>query len=99
LPLRELLEVLLGPEAKRRLMLRQLSNEELFRLYGGDLALRLHNAKNLSDTRGMLARFKEYLNGYPPSGTLAKAFLTQFANRKPRTLYRYAQMLRVFMRW
>jgi integrase/recombinase XerD len=99
LPLRELLEVLLGPEAKRRLMLRQLSNEELFRLYDGDLVLRLHNAKNLSDTRRMLARFKEYLNGYPPSGPLAKAFLAQFANRKPRTLYRYAQMLRVFMKW
>lgn len=35
----------------------------------------------------------------PPSPELAKGFLAQYTNRKPRTLYRYAQMIRVFMKW
>ena len=80
-------------------MLRHLNNDNLFELYDSDLVLRLRNAKNLSDTRKMLTRFKEYLNGYRPSPELAKAFLSQFADKKPRTLYRYAQMIRVFMKW
>ena len=97
--LRELLEAVLGPEGRRRLMLRHLDKDNLFKLYDSDLVLRLRNAKNLSDTRKMLTRFKEYLNGYPPSPELTKGFLSQFANRKPRTLYRYTQMIRVFMKW
>ena len=72
-------------------MLRHLDNNDLFKLYDNDLVLRLRNAKNLSDTRKMLAKLKEYLNGCPPSPELAKGFLSQFANRKPRTLYRYTQ--------
>ena len=79
--------------------MRRMTNEELFQLYDSDLVLRLHNAKNLSDTKKMLTRFKEFLNGYPPSPELAKGFLAQYANHKPRTLYRYAQMIRVFMKW
>jgi integrase/recombinase XerD len=47
----------------------------------------------------MLTRFKEYLNDNPPSPDLAKVFLSQFANRKPRTLYRYTQMIRGFVKW
>ena len=97
--MRELLEALLGPEGRRRLQLRHMTNEDLFKLYDDDLVLRLHNAKNLSDTRRILARFKEHLNGYPPSPELAKGFLSQYVNRAPRTLYRYAQMLRVFFKW
>jgi len=97
--LRELLEAVLGPEGRRRLMLRNLDNVNLFKLYDSDLVLRLRNAKNLNDTRKMLTRLKEYLNSYPPSPELAKAFLSQFADKKPRTLYRYAQMIRVFMKW
>jgi site-specific recombinase XerD len=76
-----------------------MDNDELFKLYDSDLMLRLHNAKNLSDTRKMLARFKEYLNGYPPSPELAKGFLAQYASKKPRTLYRYSQMIKIFMKW
>jgi integrase/recombinase XerD len=97
--LRELLEALLGPEGRRRLQLRHLTNDDLFRLYDDDLVLRLRNAKNLSDTRKILARFREYLNGYPPSPELAKGFLSQYADRAPRTLYRYAMMLKVFFKW
>jgi integrase/recombinase XerD len=77
-----------------------MQNEELFKLYDSELALRLHNAKNLSDTRKILSRFLlEHLGGYPPTPEMAKAFLAQYANKKPATLYRYAQMLRVFMKW
>jgi site-specific recombinase XerD len=94
-----LIEALLGPEGRRRLMLRRMTNEGLFQLYDSDLVLRLHSPKNLSDTRKFLARFNQYLGNYPPSPDLSKSFLAQYANRKPRTLYRYAQMLRVFMKW
>ncbi|MEE9520657.1 MAG: tyrosine-type recombinase/integrase, partial [Dehalococcoidales bacterium] len=86
-------------EGRRRLALRRLSNEDLFRHYDDELVLRLHAPKNLSDTRTFLRKFKEYLGGYPPSPQLAKAFLVQYSNRKPRTLYRYAQMLKGFMKW
>ena len=80
--------------------MKHMTNEELFKLYDSELALRLHNAKNLSDTRKVLARFLlEYLKGYPPTPELAKAFLAQYADKKPRTLYRYAQMIKGFMKW
>ena len=80
-------------------MLRRVTNMELFKLYDSDLVLRLHSPKNLSDTRKFLTRFKEYLGSYPPSPEIAKSFLAQYADRKPRTLYRYVQMLRMFMKW
>jgi integrase len=76
-----------------------MKNEELFKLYDSELILRLHNKKNLRDTRTILTKFKNYLGEFPPSPELAKSFLTQYADRKPRTLYRYAQMLGSFMRW
>ena len=76
-----------------------MGNEELLQIYDSDLVLRLRNPKNLSDTRKILSRFKEYLNGFPPSPELAKGFLAQYASRKPRTLYRYAQAIKIFMKW
>jgi len=76
-----------------------MTNDELFKLYDSDLMLRLHNLKNLSDTRKILTKFKQYLNEFPPSPEVAKGFLSQYSDRKPRTLYRYAQMIRVFMKW
>ncbi|MFC1942646.1 tyrosine-type recombinase/integrase [Chloroflexota bacterium] len=79
--------------------LRQKCNDELFTLYDSDIILRLRNAKNLSDTRKILTKFKQYLNQFPPSSEIAKAFLAPFADRKPRTLYRYAQMIKAFMKW
>ena len=79
--------------------LRQKCNDELFELYDSDLILRLRNAKNLSDTRKILAKFKQFLNQFPPSSEIAKAFLAQYADRKPRTLYRYAQMIKALMNW
>jgi len=81
------------------LALRNLPNEELVRIYDSELVLKLHNQKNLRDTRNILSRFINYLGAYPPSPELAKGFLAQYADRKPRTLYRYTQMVRSFMKW
>ena len=62
--------------------------------------LRLQNKKDLSDTRKMIARYLVgYLNGLPPSPETARDFLVQFVNRKPRTLARYAKMIKGFMKW
>ena len=80
-------------------MLRNLPNTELVKLYDSELVLKLHNAKNLRDTRNTLSRFMNYLGNYPPSPELAKSFLAQYASRKVRTLYRYTQMIRGFMKW
>jgi integrase/recombinase XerD len=81
------------------LALRDKTNEDLFKLYNDDLVLRLRNPKNLSDTVTMLRHFRGYLGEYPPSPELAKSFLAQYNDRKPRTLYRYTQMIRGFMKW
>lgn len=89
----------MGLEAKRRFKLRNLTNDQLLELYDSELVLRLHNAKNLSDTRKILNRFKAYLGQFPPSAELAKGFLAPYAARQPRTLSRYAQMIKAFMRW
>ena len=84
------MEALLGAEGKRRLRLRHMQNEELLKLYDADLVMRLHNDKDLADTRKMLARFLlEYLDDFPPTPELAKGFLAQYANHKPRTLDRH----------
>jgi hypothetical protein len=71
-------------------MLRQLNKYDLFELYDSDLVLRLRNTKNLSDTRKMLARFRTYLNGRPPSPELAKRFPSQSANRERQAISRSA---------
>jgi integrase/recombinase XerD len=80
-------------------MLRNQPNTELARLYDSELVLKLHNAKNLRDMRTVLSRFMSHLGAYPPSPELAKSFLAQYTNRKVRTLYRYTQMIRGFMKW
>ncbi len=99
LPLRELLEGLLGPEGRRRLELKHMTNDQLFTLYESELMLRVRNARNLTYTKQVLARFKDYIGDYPPSPQLAKGFLAQFADRKARTFYSYAQMMKSFMKW
>ena len=47
----------------------------------------------------MLAKFHQYLNGFPPSVELAKAFQVQSVSRKPRTLARYGATIKSFMKW
>ncbi|MFC2044766.1 hypothetical protein ACFLT8_06225 [Chloroflexota bacterium] len=70
-----------------------MTNNDLFQLYDSDLVLSLHNMNNLSDTRKILAKYKQHLNEFPPSPELAKGFLAQYSDRKSRMLYRYAQMI------
>ena len=77
--------------------MRQMDNRDLFKRYDSELLLRLHNRKNLGDTRKMLGRFEVFLDGRSPSVDIAKEFLSQYADRKPRTLYRYSQMVKSFM--
>jgi hypothetical protein len=91
--------MLLGPEGRKRLELRNLPNDELFRRYNPEIALRLAAPRNLHDTRKMLERFKTFLGGFPPSASLAKAFLAQYNDSAPCTIYRYAMMTKPFMRW
>jgi integrase/recombinase XerD len=94
-----LLEAVLGPEGRRRLELRNKSNDELFTLYDADLLLRVRNARNLNNERQLLAKFQQYLNGERPSAELAKVFLSYYAGRKPATLARYAATIKSFMKW
>jgi site-specific recombinase XerD len=89
----------MGPEGRRILSLRDKTNDELFRLYTDDLTLRLHNEKNLRDTKTLLMHFQDHLSVEKPSREAAKAFLAQYAKRKARTLYRYTQVIKAFMNW
>ena len=56
LPLRELLEILLGADGRRKLRLRTKSNNELLTLYDSDLVLRVHNARTLESNRNLYRR-------------------------------------------
>ena len=47
----------------------------------------------------MLRHFKSYIGQYPPSTELAAAFLAQFKDRKPTTLYRYDSIIKSSMAW
>jgi len=82
LSLRKVLEMLLTTEAKRRLRLRNLTNDELFPLYDNELKLRVNNPRNLDNERRLLSKFRHFLNNFPPSPELAKGFLAQYTNRK-----------------
>jgi len=89
----------LGAEGRRKLKLRLKTNDELFALYDSDLILRVHNSRTLTGDRQLLGKFHDYLGNYPPSPELAKGFLSQYADRKPRTLARYSSTIKLFMRW
>jgi integrase/recombinase XerD len=97
--LRELLEALLGPEGRRRLALKNKTNDELFALYEAELILKIHNTRNLETDRRLLTKFHSYLNDSSPSPELAKGFISQFSSKKPGTLARYAATIKSFMKW
>ena len=99
LTLREMMEVLMGKEGKRKLRLRHKGNPELFQLYDAQLILKHRSREALEEARRVLGHFKAYLGDYPPSPELAAAFLAQFADRKPATLYRYHAIVKGFMAW
>jgi integrase len=74
-------------------------NTDLFRLYDDDLVLRTNNDKNLRDTRNRLSEFQAHLGESPPNAEAAKSFLTRYSDHKPRTRYRYTEMIQQFMTW
>ena len=76
LPLRDLLLIIMGPEGRRRLELKYVSNDKLFTMYQAELILRIRNERNLKNIINFLDKFKDYLGQYPPSEPLCKAFLS-----------------------
>ncbi len=96
---RDMLEMLLGTEGKRKLRLRHKPNHELFALYDSQLILRHRSAEALEEARRVLKHFLAFLGEFPPSAELAASFLAGFQDRKPTTLYRYHSIIKGFMSW
>jgi integrase len=96
---RELLFILLGNKGRRQIELRHKKNDELFKLYEGELTFRHRSAKGIHEAKRLIGHFRNYLGEFPPSPELAKSFLAQFKNCKPTTLARYAAIIKVFFKW
>jgi integrase len=94
-----MVEMLLGPEGRRRLELHTKTNGELFKLYDAELLFRHSSANALREARRVLGHFHRYLGEYPPSAELAKSFLGQFTDRKTTTLARYVAVVKGFLAW
>ena len=87
--------MLLGEEGQRKLRLRNLTNDRLFKLWDGELAIRYRTPKTLYEIKRLFRHFKRFLGEYPPSPELGKQFLSQFAQRKPGIFYRYWTLFKV----
>jgi len=77
----------------------KMSNDELLRRYDTELVLKIRNKRNLRYDRKLLERFKDYIGNSPPSPSLVKSFIAQYADRAPATQARYASTLKAFMKW
>jgi integrase/recombinase XerD len=97
--IREMLEVLLGTEGKRRLRNQRKANDELFSDYEAVLKLRHRSREALEEAMRVIGHFRTFLGGFPPSPQMAVKFLAQFAERKPATLYRYNSIIKGFMQY
>ena len=71
----EIVLSVLGSGGGRILQLWSKTNIELLALYDPEIVLRLHNARNLKDTRRLLSLFMVFLGDQKPSAELAKLFL------------------------
>ncbi len=91
--------MLLGEDGKRRLRLRQMTNQELFVSYDSDLVLRNQSSKGLYEARRVLKHFRDFLGKHPPTPELGRRFLGQFGACRATTLYRYAQIVNGFFAW
>ena len=91
--------MLLGEDMKRKLMLRQLRNDQLFEAYDAEIVCRHRSAKGLYEDRRVLRHFKDFLGEFPPSPTLGKQFLAQFTKLKTATYARYVAVLKPFFKW
>ena len=99
LSIEELLLFVLDEKARRKLLLRTKTNEELFSLYKAELALRIRNQRNLIRYHQVLDQFHQFLAGDSPSSMLAKRFLSKWSRRKPATLYKYLSIIKGFLNW
>lgn len=97
--LREMIEVIMGSEGKRKLRLRHKSNGELFDLYDGQLVIRHRSQDALEEARRVLGHFRAFLGEYPPTPELGVSFLSHYKDRKATTLYRYNAILKGFLEW
>jgi hypothetical protein len=95
----DMLEVLLGADGRRKIRLRRRTNTELFQLYDAQLLVKHRSELALSEARPVLSHFQDHLGEFPSSPELATGFLSQFANCKPTTLYRYTSIVNGFMGW
>jgi integrase len=90
----------LGSGGLKILELRNKSNEELLALYDPEIVLHCTDPRNRNLTRHRVHKFViEFLAGRKPSAPLAKEFLSHSSDLKPRTRYRYASMIKPFMKW
>ena len=94
---KEMLEMILGTDGKRKLRLRRKPNSELFSLYDSQLILKHRSQDALEEARRVLRHFQTYLGQWSPDPEQAVAFLAQFKDRKPTTLYRYDSIIKGFM--
>jgi|GEM_PF-2063922 len=79
--------------------LRNKSNDELFELYQAEIILKNRNTDARKEYTRILFHLKEYLGEFPPSAALAKNYLSQFSTIKSATLYKYAAVIKGFMKW
>ncbi len=77
----------------------QMSNDELYQRYDTELVLKIRNRRNLRYDRQLLEKFRNYIGHLPPSPSLVKGFIAQYADRTPATQARYASTLKTFMKW
>ncbi len=80
-------------------MLKSKFNDELFSLYKDELKLRVFSERNIGLYHHTLDQFQSSLGDNPPSSVMAKSYLSQWSNRKPATLYKYASVIKGFMKW
>jgi integrase len=95
----ELLKLMVNPRIQKQIQLRQLDNDTLFERYLTEMKLRQLSSVYISDTRDLLCRFKDFLDGQQPLPELAMTFLAQYANHKQSTFLRYFNLIQGFMRW
>jgi integrase len=93
------LGLLVGPELRRKLELRNKTNQELFELYDAELIFRHQSENALREARRLLGHFHQYLGEFPPSVETAKGFLRQYSERKQTTFARYLAVVKGFMAW
>ena len=74
-------------------------NSELFADYKVELSLGINNERNYIFYCQKLDEFEDYLNGAPPSASLAKKFLSRWRRKAPATFHKYVGIIGGFMKW